>query len=283
MSTIKSSRELYFWFDCETTGLDPNRDTVLEVAWCFTDEHLRLISPLRQRYTKIIAPATGRDGRRPADQHRHLLDPSDDTSWHDDNYISPVARQMHEDSGLRDAWLDAYDASPRSILTHSRDLFRLVSEDLDLIEATPQDRLVLAGAGVSHFDDSVLAEAFDRFYPRRPVIDGGTSPLGQWHYRCFDTSVALWVGNAQKQVMELARKLDRVPSPEDDEPLLPFDLIECEQRTDPGATHLVHYGPVGASPGQFTRSAAVPHRAADDVMWSLLDARALRYLVSGRR
>lgn len=278
MST-QVSRELYFWFDCETSGLDPNRDTVLEVAWCFTDEHLRLISPLRQRFTKIMARATGRDGRRAADQRSRILDPTDESSWHDNSYISPVARQMHEESGLRAAWFDTCEANLRSILTHPRDLFRLVAEDLNLIGATNQDRLVLAGAGVSHFDDSVLAEAFDGLYPRRPVIDGGTSALASWHYRCFDTSVALFVcgPGARAAVEAVAAKLAVPPNVASDEEVLPFDLVECESRVDPEVSHVVAASANGFM--QFDRNKLVTHRAADDVVWSLLDARALRYWI----
>lgn len=276
MSTTTTGRDLYFWFDCETSGLDPNRDTVLEVAWCFTDERLRMVSPLRQRYTTIMAKPTGRDGRRPADQAHRLLDPSDEANWHDGAYISPVARQMHDDSGLREAWMRAAQASPRSILTHSRDLFRLVADDLDLIEATSADRLVLAGAGVSHFDDSVLAEAFDRLYPRRPVIDGLGSPLGPWHYRCFDTSVSLWVADARAVVDRVLEKAYGADS--DDSEVVPYSVIQCEGRVDPQIGHLIKSD--GGESIEFARGAAVPHRAADDVVWSLLDARALRYAIS---
>lgn len=275
MSTAMTGHELYFWFDCETTGLNPHRDTVLEVAWCFTDDRLRQLTPLSQRYTKLAAKATGRDGRRPAWQPR-VLDPSDDADWHDNDYISPVARQMHEDSGLREAWICAAQESPRRILTHPRDLFRLVAEDLDSVAATPDDRLVLAGAGVSHFDDSVLTEAFDRFYPRRPVIDGGTSPLGTWHYRCFDTSIGLWVGDARaltERVLERAYGADA-----DASDVVPFSVIESEQGAEAEVAHLVRSD--GDESYEFARSAAVGHRAADDVVWSLLDARALRYAVS---
>lgn len=282
MSTETPGREWYFWFDCETGGLDPFRDTVIEVAWCFTDENLRMVSPLRQRFTKVMAKPTGRDGRRAADQGHMLLDPSDLDRWHDNAYISPVARKMHEDSGLFTAWWDANDVHPRTVLTDPRDLVRLVAEDMDLANIGKRDRLVLAGAGVSHFDDSVLAEAFSGLYPRRPVISGGISPLGDWHYRCFDTSVAMWVAGpgARAAVDRVLTKASAPQDPDRDEYVVPFDLIECEQRVDDEAIHLLNFGPTGAGPGQFERGAAVAHRAADDVVWSLLDARALRYVVS---
>jgi hypothetical protein len=272
---FETGRDLYFWFDCETTGLNPHRDTVLEVAWCFTDERLRQLTPLTQRYTKLTAKATGREGRRPVFQPR-LLDPSDEANWHDNDYISPVARQMHEDSGLREAWMRAAQDNPRRVLTHSRDLFRLVAEDLDSLAATSDDRLVLAGAGVSHFDDSVLAEVFERFYPRRPVIDGSGSPLGRWHYRCFDTSIGLWVGDARQlteRVLEVAYGADK-----DASGTVPYSVIESEEGAEAEVSHLVRSD--GGDTSEFVRSAAIGHRAADDVVWSLLDARALRFAVS---
>ncbi len=264
---MSTPREFHFWVDFETTSLNPWRDTVLEAAWCITDSDLRMVTPLRQRFARVMAKATGRDGRR-AVLDSTPFDPTDEGDWHNPDLIRPFVREMHESSGLRQSWWDTYDASPRRIITHARDFYRLVAEDMDQAGITAGDKLVLSGAGVSHFDDGVLTEVFDEFYPRRPVSEG--SP---WHYRIFDTSVALWVAGGRAEVDNL------LANATDDDTTLPSSLLACEMGVTAEAAHLVVLDLRGESPS-FMRQAAKPHRAADDVMFSLTDARALRYLVT---
>lgn len=258
-------REFHFWVDFETTGLNPWTDTVLEAAWCFTDSDLRMVTPLRQRFAKVMAPPSSRFeavGQRVG----HPFDPLDEEDWHTPELIRPLVRDMHEFSGLRRDWWDASESNPRSIITHPRDFYRLVAEDMDQAGITQDDKLVLSGAGVSHFDDGVLTEVFDEFYPRRPVA-------GQWHYRIFDTSVALWVAGGRAEVDNL------LANATDDDTTLPPSLLACEAGVIDAVSHLVLHDPANPS---FMRMAAKPHRAADDVMFSLTDARALRYLVTQR-
>jgi oligoribonuclease (3'-5' exoribonuclease) len=262
-------KTFYFWFDCETTGLDPLGDTVLEVAWCFTNEDLELLTPIRQRFTKIMAPPSGRNAR-----FRSIVDPSDDADWAEN--VGEFVRNMHTDSGLRDAWIKTDAERPYRVLRHPQDLVRLVHEDFELIDLwRAEDRLVLAGAGVSHFDDAVLTEAFGGFYPARPI------GKGLWHYRCFDTSVAVMVADARAEIDELTAQLAK-PIESGDE-ILPYHLVACQKGPEQDETdHLVTTSGQWHGDEAFVRANAVPHRAADDVMCSLLDARALRYLVVGR-
>lgn len=261
---MSTSREFHFWVDFETTGLNPWTDTVLEAAWCFTDSDLRMVTPLRQRFAKVMAPPSGRFeavGQRIG----HPFDPLDEEDWQTPELIRPLVREMHEASGLRKDWWDISESNSRSIITHPRDFYRLVAEDMDEAGITKDDKLVLSGAGVSHFDDGVLTEVFDEFYPRRPVA-------GQWHYRIFDTSVALWVAGGRAEVDNLFANDDV------DDKL----LLTCEQGVNANIEHLVVLESANPRTWLFMRQAAKPHRAADDVMFSLTDARALRYLVTQR-
>lgn len=261
-------REFHFWVDFETTGLNPWTDTVLEAAWCFTDSDLRMVTPLRQRFARVMAPPSSRfeaAGQRVG----HPLDPLDEEDWHTPELIRPYVRDMHESSGLRRDWWDTHASKPRSIITHPRDFYRLVAEDMNEAGITADDKLVLSGAGVSHFDDGVLTEVFDGFYPRRPVA-------GQWHYRIFDTSVALWVAGGRAEVDNLLANAD------DDDTTLPSSLLACELGVNANIQHLIVLESALPRRWSFMRQAAKPHRAADDVMFSLTDARALRHLVTQR-
>jgi hypothetical protein len=275
-----SGNTILFWFDCETSGLVPTKDTVLEVSWCLTDHRLRMLTPLRQRYAMLESPS------RLHSRAIHF-DPRDDDQWHDPEKIKPFVREMHEASGLRNDWEAAYLNHRRAMITHPRDFHRLVSEDLDLIDfkvgfdsdGYSGDTLMLAGAGVSHFDDAILTEVFDGFFPARPIVYPG-----EWHYRIFDTSVAMSVAGAREAVDRIAAKLAAQDDPEG-EAALPFDLIACEAPTLRSQKELDHLtGGTGRAgePEWFLRERVVAHRAADDVVYSLLDARALRHLVAQR-
>jgi hypothetical protein len=269
-------RTFYFFFDAETTGLRVEQDTVLEVAWCLTDEDLRLVTPLRQRFASIKAGPSGRVGSR---NYGYAFDPAEPEDWHNNERISDLVRDMHTDSSLRAEWVLTAEQRPYRLLRHATDFTRLAEEDLDLVRFDNQhDRLVLAGAGVSHFDNDLLTVVFDGFYPERPIIGGS------WAYWCFDTSVAVRVAGARDAVDELATRLAKpVDSGEE---ILPFSLVACEVGPEQDETdRLVVSNKRGTDEGgleEFVRDYAVEHRAADDVMCSLLDARALRYLVGAR-
>lgn len=278
--TDNPGRTFYFWFDAETSGLDPYATTVLEVGWCFTNEALELLTPLRQRFAKVQSPPSSRSAHSRFYTIGYPVDPSDDSSWHED--MPELVRNMHTDSGLRTEWIKTATAHPHRLIDHAHGLLYLVREDLDRIGFTTSDRLVLAGAGVSHFDDSVLAEVFAEFYPRRPILPGGEQWPARWHYRCFDTSVAVMVAGAREAIDELAAQLAK-PVDSGDE-ILPFSLVACEVGPEQDETDrlVINSKRGNGEVDEFVRDYAVAHRAADDVTCSLLDARALRYLVGAR-
>lgn len=123
----------YCFLDIETTGLDPNEDCILEIAWAFTDEHFNLIS----------APQT------------YLVDHYEDWSkvW---TQLSgnEIPREMHTKSGL---YADL--RNPSNKLVPLDDVCLRLEKDLQQQSA---DGLIhLAGRSV-HFDKSfLLANKFD--------------------------------------------------------------------------------------------------------------------------
>lgn len=243
--------DFHLWIDFESTGLNPQRDAVLEVGWTITDTDLRMLTPLRSRLALI----------NPENVH---FDP-DHESW---NGLNEVVRTMHETSGLRDDLFETW-ATPRlshSLLTQPRDFERLLLEDLAAIgfDWASGDKLVVSGAGVSHFDVHLLAQHWPELFP---LLPGQGDVATYWQY---DTSVAWRVlgKKTSEMVTKWAPKLDDIVHRD---PL--WSLFTAEAGADPNMSHLVVR--VGDS-FVFHRDAIRPHRAADDVAASLLDARLLR-------
>lgn len=96
------------WLDLETTGLDPQRCDILEVACALADGATPL--DLGPRFHRVLHFPRG---------------------WHAD------ARDMHTASGL----LDECDASRVSCREAERDLLELIPDD-------PDDRPILAGSSI---------------------------------------------------------------------------------------------------------------------------------------
>jgi oligoribonuclease (3'-5' exoribonuclease) len=236
-----------FWTDLETTGLVPDMDTILEAAWTITDENLRMLTPLRSRLCNISPE------RRNVDHLGHPLlghptfkvgDPQDanEGDW---GLLSEVVQHMHEQSGLRDALEHAHRDPVASLrlLTTAADLERLIREDLaDVGFDRFGDQLVMAGAGVSHFDNRVFAHHLPSLFPL-----GGHGFYAYWQH---DVSVAARVigENAWNEIKTSARAV----SPDGSSIYEGFD----GDRFDP--------------------ETLIGHRAADDVVRALLDGRILR-------
>lgn len=126
---MSTDKEIYFlWTDLETTGLDPKKDRILELAWVISDAELNLV---REPQDHVIAQEDWLD-------FFHY--------WRED--VSTVVRHMHEDNGLFEA-LQRDDASnlDRAYLALRQDL-----------ESLPKNAEVhLAGRSV-HFDRDFLIE-----------------------------------------------------------------------------------------------------------------------------
>lgn len=127
------------WLDVETTGLDPKRESLLEVGAIVTDERLVELG----RFSSLVRP---RDG---------ALDG-----------MIPVVREMHEGSGLLEelrAGAPAWGEVRRRFM--------------EFVEARSGGGgdVYLAGSSV-HFDRSFLAEALPELLPRMShrVLDVST-------------------------------------------------------------------------------------------------------------
>jgi hypothetical protein len=263
--------DLHLWIDFETSGLEIGRDRVLEVAWCFTDANLRMLTPLRQRLACIEPPDWPRvncDGRK--------FNPKRDGHWNDPDFFDQrgeygLVQKMHEDSGLR---RDHFEAPPEMVLTDARHFERLYLDDLHTAKNridSDMFRVVISGAGISHMDVYMLTDLLPERFPLMPSPDG-SSGMAYWQ---FDTSVAGRVLGSE--TMDKLREWLKDPE-------CPFDLIACEYGEDlwnehPGLvkTRMVQGDLSGMVPvSEFDLSGAVTHRAAADVVFSLVDARLIR-------
>lgn len=263
--------ELHLWIDFETSGLEIGRDRVLEVAWTITDGNLKMLTPLRQRLACIEPPdwpRLGGDGQR--------FDPKRDTHWNDPDFfdqrgVHGLVQKMHEDNGLR---RDHYEAPAEVVLTDARHFERLYLDDLHTAKSrvdADEFRVIISGAGVSHMDVYMLTDMLPERFPLMPPPDG-SSGMAYWQH---DTSIA-----GRSLPPGLPEKLrDWLKDPE-----CPFDLIACERGDDlwNESPELVKTQMVqGDLPGKvavshFDLTGAVAHRAAADVVWSLVDARLMR-------
>jgi oligoribonuclease (3'-5' exoribonuclease) len=222
------------WFDAETTGLKyKTRDVVLEVAWTLTDMYLKQISPLRSYFT---------EWRPPTSPELHRPVPGSD-DWTDMGGVHAAVLEMHEQSRLAAEW-------PFRVHVGADAIQGLILNDLGVTRMASGE-VYLAGAGVSHFDQSLVALHMPALAPK----DDG----GRLHYRCFDTSVADLVTGIDSRAI----------------------LADYH---GPGHTHTFHCsclkldGPEPLSLNEhLDLSAVVPHRAASDVALALVGARALRY------
>jgi hypothetical protein len=248
----------HLWLDFETTGLDPRLDTILEAAWTITDEDLEMRTPLQSRLCVIDPPAVSRknNGFNVGDRQ--------DANEGDWAKLHPVVQEMHEKSGLRAA-LEFANADPVEslrMLTTARDLERLIREDLANVGYDRfEDRLILSGAGVSHFDDRVLAVHLPGMFP--PEGDG-SSGYAYWRH---DVSIAKRVlGPSWDALRDAALEEPKTSS-----------LYAYEKPPRIGTKLFPHLMlSLGNQEFAFNQAALIGHRAADDVIAALVDGRVLR-------
>ena len=111
------------WIDCETTGLDKNRDPILEVAMIVTD--MELVT--QKKFTTVVNPGPG------------LLQARLD--------VNPYVEEMHTKNGLL-AEID----SGRGCSVQQAEA-RMVAV---LSAITAPNQVMIAGSGVGHFDKPML-------------------------------------------------------------------------------------------------------------------------------
>lgn len=225
------------WFDAETTGLKyRTQDVVLEVAWVITDMELNQLSPLHRVSTEWRPPTSH-------ELHRPVPGSND---WSEAGGVHGTVLEMHRQSGLAAEWPDRVHVEAEAV-------GELITNDLG-VTRDGDGEVYLAGAGVSHFDQRLLAMHVPSLAPK----DEG----GRLHYRCFDVSVAALVFGAPSMSVASMRELHGVP-PQVDGGLL---LCPC----------LAIDGPVPTFNGLLVLDSIAPHRAADDVALTVAYARALR-------
>lgn len=151
MSAAASARPRYLlWCDLETSGLDPEIDEILEIAWSLTE---------------FAAPYAAADlgPRYVTASEDHLIDPGPDGP---PLYLmDPKVRSMHEESGLLAALRDAAGSMPS--LKEVEDLLLSLSEGWPTSPADGErdERVVIAGNSVG-FDLGFLRTEMPRFAKR---------------------------------------------------------------------------------------------------------------------
>lgn len=149
--------DLLMWLDMETTGLNGPGDplpSVLEVAWAFT-------GPAIERPDEV--------------SHEFVWD-----SWYTaaqlwGDVCHPVARTMHEESGLRVEW-EAWAAADGARRGNLETVDATMAVELEQARAAVgADRVAVAGSGIGPFDVPLLRAYF-------PVTAGSV------HYRPLDIS-----------------------------------------------------------------------------------------------
>jgi oligoribonuclease len=165
-----SMADMLFWTDIETTGLSLKDDRILEFAAIITDDELTELGRFQcylPRSREAIA------------------------AW---SNMEPVVVQMHQLSGLADDWwasrltiikdpfnvLSGVSGRPNEVLL-DQILTQWITTTMEYYNRDPSpneplDRVVLAGAGVSHFEDEWYAKWFPKTFER-------------FHYRSADLSV----------------------------------------------------------------------------------------------
>jgi hypothetical protein len=246
--------------DIESTDLNPNRLTMLEIAWTVIDPDGTQRLPLRSRFTELTRAEYA------VTPLRRGLGSSE---WASRNRGNIFALRMAEDSGLFADWTVC---PSDQIIRDAHELQRLILDDLATVidpgvpnpdyrtVSSPDDlpakwlrepeRVHLLGAGAAQFDQPVL-----RLFCPRVVPDFGD--LGATHYRPVDVS-----GN---QTGLLGSSMDA-------------ELIEWAVRTYGDEITTIETGnpPQYAYTGKLdATSTEKPHRAAADVARAIVVQRAL--------
>lgn len=262
------SFDVHFWLDLETTGLKVGKEAILEMAWFFTDTNLKLLSPVRQRLTCIQPPVTTKGGPRGLGDA--LFNPQRGADWDSERFFDTrndknpnVVMDMHTESGLK---ADHLDAPGDAVFTHPRDFERAYLDDLVDIEAAADDtigKIIMSGAGVSHLDNYMMDLVWPQQFPLLPPIDG-SSRMAYWY---LDVSTVTRL--VPPSILEKGREWA-------EDPEAPFSLLACESGPNMWSERGNLFKRDKRGIWTFDRSGVVPHRAAGDLVVSLLDARLVR-------
>jgi len=127
---------MYLWIDIETTGLDLNRDSILEVAWFVTDERLLKLT----------------EGKT-AMMHHPLMSVVDKLMKND------FVLNMHQTSGLYESYIWAHEGQGNMLVVE--DLEEQILQSIESVNKDWEQTVMLAGASV-HFDKGFLSRDMPR-------------------------------------------------------------------------------------------------------------------------
>lgn len=149
MTSPQDGPKRFLFTDIETTGLEPNKDIILEVAWAFTDENLEVVGTPRAFTIK------------PEDHQWSTIA----NRLGQNSYV----REMHYKSGL---W-----AALPSAETDFYEVEAVLQQDLRSVQLRPSLDIPVHLAGLSvHFDKEFLE------------YNGWDLETMGVHYRIFDLS-----------------------------------------------------------------------------------------------
>ena len=127
---------MYLWIDIETTGLEPEKDFVMEIAWFVTDDQL---VKLTEGKTSMVSHNLS------AVTHRLLMN----------QYVL----DMHQASGLYENYIWAHEGQGTMLL--SEDIEEQIMESIESVNDGWKQTVMLAGASV-HFDRGFLVRDMPR-------------------------------------------------------------------------------------------------------------------------
>lgn len=136
LGITNGEKKMYLWIDIETTGLDANREKVLEVAWFLTDEHLL---KLTEGKTSFV--------------HHDLSTVMERLAQ------NPEAQKIHEESGLLENYVHALQGE--GVVKRIEDIEEEILDDFDSVWSDELKLVTVAGASV-HFDKDFLSVAMPR-------------------------------------------------------------------------------------------------------------------------
>ena len=179
--------------DIETTGLDPSRHQILELALIVTDDNLEE----KARFSRVFSHRAAKD--------LSIGSPTDDAAvayaaaHHSD--IDPFVVRMHRSNGL---WKDSHLAVYKEFIETEAEIVAMIAA-----YAVPGEKPMLAGNSV-HFDRGFLAGSKLTWYGQKrsfPVLDA------LLHYRHFDCTTLNEFAKRFAPSVHAARPGANEPSP----------------------------------------------------------------------
>lgn len=150
------------WLDLETTGLDPDLDGIIEVAWQVQMDY----PPSGEMHSRLVWP------RPPAVER-----------WRENQFVS----NMHEASGLTGDWLAAFREALASgdtnVLAPAEVVAAEILRDIEHLADGGGENpwpIRIAGSGVSHFDMAFLRRHMPALHARLDWRPMDVGQLEEW-------------------------------------------------------------------------------------------------------